>query len=83
MLVSKLLRGDVEPPSRSRPATPRPLDAIVLRGLARNPDQRFATRARDGARARAALGAGAGVARSAQWVEALGGDDRWPSAPCA
>jgi len=37
----KVQRGDIVPPSTVNPGCPAELDAIVLRALARDPDQRF------------------------------------------
>lgn len=42
-LVGAVLDQRVEPPSRFEPEVPPELDAVVLRGLARDPAQRFAT----------------------------------------
>jgi serine/threonine-protein kinase len=39
----RVLAGKVRPPSEIAPALPSALDAIVLRGLAQDPDDRFAT----------------------------------------
>jgi serine/threonine-protein kinase len=49
-VVRKVLDAQVERPSKLVPELPPQLDAIVLRGLARNPSDRFAT-AREMARA--------------------------------
>jgi serine/threonine-protein kinase len=70
VLVEKLLRGTIEPPSAFAPGTPRLLDAIVLHGLARMPDQRFAT-AREMALALERLGELAPASEVGAWVEAL------------
>jgi eukaryotic-like serine/threonine-protein kinase len=40
-LVAQLLRGDVVPPSRFVSSVPSSLDAVVLRALAREPQQRY------------------------------------------
>jgi serine/threonine protein kinase len=40
--LMKVQRGEVAPPSTFNPACPPELDAIVLRALARDPDDRFA-----------------------------------------
>ncbi|MCB9554741.1 MAG: protein kinase [Deltaproteobacteria bacterium] len=40
-LMALLIDGQVVPPSQRRPEIPRELDAVVLRGLARQPGDRF------------------------------------------
>jgi serine/threonine-protein kinase len=42
-IVHRVLEGRVPPPSKLRPDVPRALDQIVLRGLNRNPAERFQT----------------------------------------
>jgi serine/threonine-protein kinase len=73
VMIDRLLRGDVEPPSRHRPNVPKLLDAIVLHGLARNPQQRFAT-AREMALALEKLGEVARPSEIGEWVEGLAGE---------
>ena len=63
--LMKVQRGDIMPPSTFNQACPPELDAIVLKALARDPDERFASAARDARRA----------ARGAQAVHAA---DRLP-----
>jgi hypothetical protein len=70
VLIEKLLRGTIEAPSTFAPGTPRLLDAIVLHGLARTPDQRFAT-AREMALALERLGELAPASEIGAWVETL------------
>ncbi len=70
VMVDKLLAGKIEPPSRFAPGTPKLLDAIVLHGLARNPEQRFAT-AREMALALEKLGDFARPSEIGEWVEGL------------
>lgn len=70
VMVDKLLAGRIDPPSRFAPGTPKLLDAIVLHGLARNPDQRFAT-AREMALALERLGEFARPSEIGDWVEGL------------
>ncbi len=42
-LMRSILEGEVRPPSSVVPAIPPQLDAVCMRGLSRNPDDRFAT----------------------------------------
>jgi hypothetical protein len=70
VLIEKLLRGTIEAPSTHAPGTPRLLDAIVLHGLARTPDQRFAN-AREMALALERLGELAPASEIGAWVEGL------------
>ena len=70
VMVDKLLQGTVEPPSRVAPGTPRLLDAIVLHGLARSPEQRFAT-AREMALSLERVGDIARASELGDWVEGL------------
>ncbi|HSQ65873.1 MAG TPA: protein kinase, partial [Polyangiaceae bacterium] len=42
-VIQKVLSGQIEPPSKLAASVPRELDALVMRGLARDPNQRFAT----------------------------------------
>jgi serine/threonine protein kinase len=73
VLIDKLLRGEVEPPSRVARGTPRLLDAIVLHGLARNPAQRFAT-AKEMALSLERVGDLARASEIGEWVEGLAAD---------
>lgn len=73
VMVDKLLSGRIDPPSRFAPGSPKLLDAIVLHGLARNPDQRFAT-AREMALALERLGEFARPSEIGEWVEGLAAD---------
>jgi serine/threonine-protein kinase len=68
--IEKLLRGTIEPPGVHAPGTPRLLDAIVLHGLARNPEQRFGT-AREMALALEKIGPLATATEIGEWVESL------------
>ncbi|HWZ89524.1 MAG TPA: serine/threonine-protein kinase [Polyangiaceae bacterium] len=60
----------VEPPSSVAPELPELLDAIVLKGLARSREQRFAT-AREMARALEATGLMASAREVGDWVERI------------
>jgi serine/threonine protein kinase len=70
VLVDKLLRGAIEPPSTHAPELPKLLDAITLHGLARNPEQRFET-AREMALALEKFGDLARPSEIGVWVEGL------------
>jgi serine/threonine-protein kinase len=70
---TNLLRSAIDPPSRHRPGVPKLLDAIALHGLARNPEQRFAT-AREMALALERAGEIARPLEIGEWVEDLAGD---------
>jgi len=68
-IVKRILDHDVRAPSTVVPELPRALDAVVLRGLARDPEQRFAS----GLEMALALEASLAPARSAEvgvWVTA-------------
>jgi eukaryotic-like serine/threonine-protein kinase len=71
-LLHQALYGTVEPPSIHRRDVSPELDAIVLRGLAREPDQRFAT-ARDMAQALEQAVASAAPRDVGLWVQATAG----------
>jgi serine/threonine-protein kinase len=72
-LVERILYGAIEAPIAVAPSVPEPLNAIVLRGLARDPEARFAT-------AREMIDALAGAIRAASasevsdWVESIAGE---------
>jgi serine/threonine-protein kinase len=70
VMVEKLLRGTIEAPSQHSAGVPKLLDAIALHGLARNPEQRFAT-AREMALALERFGDMARPTEVAEWVERL------------
>jgi serine/threonine protein kinase len=42
-IVARVLEGVIAPPSKLAPTLPAELDQLVLKGLARDPDQRFGT----------------------------------------
>ena len=72
-LIGRILEADLEPPSRVTSGVPRTLDPVVMRGLNREPDARYAT-ARDFA---LAIEHNSGVAtprRVADWIEPFVGD---------
>jgi formylglycine-generating enzyme required for sulfatase activity/serine/threonine protein kinase len=68
VMVDKLLRGNIEPPSRHAPGVPKLLDAIVLNGLSRSPEQRFPT-AREMALALEKVGEMARPSEVGAWVQ--------------
>jgi serine/threonine-protein kinase len=67
---SKIVKSEVEPPSKHNPDVPPALDAIVLRGLAREAKDRFAT-ARDMARELEKAVPLATASAVGEWVESL------------
>ncbi|HEY5240606.1 MAG TPA: serine/threonine-protein kinase, partial [Polyangiaceae bacterium] len=69
----KVLRGASSPPSKVAAGVPPELDAIVMRGLAIDPDARFAT-ARDMARAIEASIPMATASEVGEWVESVASD---------
>ncbi|MFT3769125.1 MAG: serine/threonine-protein kinase [Minicystis sp.] len=71
--MGRLLAAEVAPPSTVDPAIPVKLDAVVLRGLDRRPDHRFAT-AREMADALRAACDQAAAGEVAEWVERHVGD---------
>jgi eukaryotic-like serine/threonine-protein kinase len=71
-MMARVLHGDIPRPSEKAKDIPPALDAIVMRGLERDPDQRFPT-----AKAMATALEELGPARALQvsaWVESLAGD---------
>jgi serine/threonine protein kinase len=72
-LVHKVLHSTVLPPSAENPGVPRSIDEIVLKGLARDPKQRFAT-ALDMALALERAVAPATQSEVARWLDRLIGD---------
>jgi serine/threonine protein kinase len=71
-VLQKVLESDVEPPSAFTPGLPEGLDAIVLRGLSRNADERYAT-AREMASALESLLSLAIPVQVGEWVERIAG----------
>ena len=72
--IGKLLMGEIAPPSRHNPSVPPALDRVVLRGLARDPAERYA----DARAFLSALSEAAPVATAAEvgtWVESLCADE--------
>ena len=68
-MMARVLHGNIPRPSAQVPEVPAALDAIVMRGLARDPEARFPT-----AKAMATALEGLGPARAQQvgaWVESL------------
>jgi eukaryotic-like serine/threonine-protein kinase len=72
-IVARVLEGVIAPPSKLVHALPPELDRIVLKGTARDPDQRFAT-ALDMAEALEACGSAASARQVGVWVEDVAGD---------
>jgi serine/threonine-protein kinase len=72
-IVSRVLGEPVDPPSRHASGIPSPLDAAVLKGLARDPGERFAS-AHEMASALETALAPARAAQVGAWVEQTAGD---------
>ncbi|CAN5335561.1 hypothetical protein BH09MYX1_BH09MYX1_17280 [soil metagenome] len=68
-ILSKVMSGIVDPPSRVAPGLTPELDAVVLRGLARDPTQRYAT-AREFALALERCTGVASATEIGEWCEA-------------
>lgn len=68
--LARILAGEVDPPSHYNPAIGPALDAIVMRALAREPAERFATAA-DMARALERLGPVARTEGVAEWLTSV------------
>ncbi|MFT3774973.1 MAG: serine/threonine-protein kinase [Minicystis sp.] len=71
-LLASVLAHDVHPPSERAPEVPPEVDAIVMRGLAKAPGDRFAT-AREMALALDRCGS-ASLGEVAEWLEAVAGN---------
>ncbi|HEY3499197.1 MAG TPA: protein kinase [Polyangiaceae bacterium] len=70
--IAKVLTGEVPAPSTLVPGVPPAFDEVVLRGLKREPGERFAT-AREMAVAIEATGILAATSRVGGWVESVAG----------
>ena len=70
--IARVLTGEVVPPSSLVPDVPAELDAVVMRGLKRDPSERFET-ARDMARALEACSPPMTATRIGEWVETTAG----------
>jgi eukaryotic-like serine/threonine-protein kinase len=70
MVVAQIVSRDIPPPSLHNPDVPAALDDIVLRGLSRQPDHRFAT-AKDMALALERAAPPSPAAEIGEWVERL------------
>jgi eukaryotic-like serine/threonine-protein kinase len=73
-LLAKVLAGRVEPPTRIVASSPRGFDPIVLRGVDRDPDKRFAN-AREMAAALEAVVGTAPPTEVGEWVERVAADE--------
>jgi eukaryotic-like serine/threonine-protein kinase len=71
-IIKMVLDGAIRPPSQFAPGIPPMIDALVQRGLAKNPDHRFATAA-DMAEAAQRI-AFATPGQVGAWVRGLGGE---------
>jgi len=72
-LLMQVLNGKIVPPSQHAPGLPEGLDAIVLRGLSRDPAARWAT-ARDFAMALEKCAPIAPASEIGEWVQSIAGD---------
>ncbi len=72
-LLMQVMGAKIEPPSTIVPGLPEGLDAIVMRGLARDPAKRWAT-ARDFAVALEKCAAIAPASEIGEWVQSIAGD---------
>lgn len=73
-VLARVLSAPIEPPSKFAPDLGSDLDAVVLRGLARDVRHRYAT-ARDMARDLEACRSLGSASQVGEWVERLAGDD--------
>jgi ABC-type sugar transport system substrate-binding protein len=73
-VLSKILLGEVPPPSAARADIPRSLDRVVLRGLDRDPVRRYASAREMAAHVEACLGV-ASPSEIADWLERMAGDE--------
>ena len=73
VLIEKLLRGNLEAPSTCNPLVSPELDAITMKALERDPDNRYAT-AREMAMALEKAGALATASTVGEWVEKIAHD---------
>ncbi|WP_434041506.1 MULTISPECIES: serine/threonine-protein kinase [Sorangium] len=71
--ILRLLQAGVDPPSARRPGVPAELEAITLRALARDPEDRFPT-ARAMALALEETGLAASTSEVGDWVTSLAGE---------
>jgi serine/threonine-protein kinase len=71
-IVTRVLTEEIAPPSQKVPTVPAALDAIVMKGLSRDPEQRYAT-AEDMARAIESVVVPARPAEVKKWVTAVAG----------
>ncbi len=72
IVLARILNGEVSPPSKVAPELPPELDALVMRGLSRDPNARFAT-AREMALALDKCVAPASLAEMSEWLETAAG----------
>lgn len=72
-VIARVLEGVIAPPSKLAPALPRELDAIVLRGLAREPHERFGS-AEEMAEALEVLSHPTTARQVGVWVDHIAGD---------
>ncbi|WP_394826970.1 serine/threonine-protein kinase [Pendulispora albinea] len=73
MILAQLLSMAVEPPSRFAPDISLALDQVVMRGLSRQPDKRFATAREMAVALERAVSRTASSAEVADWMESVAG----------
>ena len=69
-VIAKILNGDIDPPSRHAPHLPPAIDAVVMRGLQRDPLHRYATAREMAMDLESAVGL-ASPTQVGAWVESL------------
>lgn len=74
IVLARAIEGNIEPPSKYNPLLDSGVDAVVLRGLARDPEMRFAT-AREMALALEQTLGLASPSEVGEWVEMISGEE--------
>jgi len=72
-VIAQVLAGEIRRPSEVADGIPEALDDVVMKGLARDPEQRYAT-AREMALALEVACGGASVASVSSWLEGVAGE---------
>ena len=71
--LNNVLTAVIDPPSTRVPSLPKSLDAVAMKGLARDPRERFAT-AKEMARALEQCARGASTSDLGEWVQSMARD---------